>query len=487
MNSTAPFKELGGDPRTAPYSFTVFDEEARQKLYGSIPHNDTPFENTPLNGLYDIPDIDQIGILELATYLNHRLLPKLWQADKALRDIEPHINARNERARKNNEQVTARLEGLEKVKDGLLKQRIERDTKYLEKRQAAVAQFAKSASQIGLVIEAENLSVQIPPKEVLMDIAAHAAKEKLPYCPIENDLFWSPSAEIVLLGLIGTALGLSIGATSGMIHLNMIAKEPVPAILWSSVGIGIAMYVGRGIKALWRATSEEYYLGNPWRLSAGKALLLTSGLFALETAIHVNGLMALRGLHASVQALSGRTSNASDSGFILLVLSAAILSASYSIYMAISGWRKNRAAAANRITLSVEQERLEHVKEIQATDGWKETVAGSNALIALEVTRAEANEVFSDQSKAIATREKELRSHLIEIAHQPNETECAILDRAITELEGAQSQFDARLLALRQGKVHKPSYKDHGHSSKRGLWARISGLFKPLNRAKEGI
>ncbi len=487
MNSSAPLNELRGDPRSVPYSFTVIDDETRRKFYGSIPHSDLPFEQTPLNALFDIPDIDKVGVMELATYLNYRLLPKLWQADKAVLEIERNIQARNERAVKVNQPIMVRLNDLEKIKDDLLKQQVDRNKAYLKSRESAISRFAESAAKIGLFIDPKELVLTIPPEECLKDIAAHAAKEKLPHCPEENDLFWSPTTEFILLVLIGTAIGLSIGAVAGMVHLNMIAKEPAPALVGSGFGIAVAMYIGRGIKALWRSASEEYYLGNPWKMRAASAFAITFATTVLESVVDLNGLMAQRNLHAAVQATSGHAPISSGPGVTILFLCGAILSVSYSIYMAMSGWRKSRKAAANQISLSMEQDRLEKLGEIKAMDGWSEAVASSNALAALAADKIEEAAVLKDQGGAIATREKELRTQLLEISYRPTETECAVLDRAITELEGAQTQFDGRLTALRQGKVRKPSYKDRSNSTMPGLWSKVTSLFKPRKKATEGL
>lgn len=473
------------DLRCTPYSLFVPSDETQATRYGSGPTEDVAFVSTPLGKtLGAMHEVNLIAVAELATHHDHRLRPKVRQAHKALQDSERNVKDRNDRVEKANATIYGRLEALQMVRDDLMKQRVAESEGYNQRRQEAICRCAEATALVGLSFDPENPLPKTPDPKSLMVIGAHAAKLQQPHCPNEKDLFWVTTVEWMIMALVGTALGFSIGAVGGIIHLSALAKQPGVALLCAAIGTAVAMVAGASVKALWRNASEGYHLGVPWKGRATVALLMTLVLAGIETVVDMRGIMAAANLHNQVGALSGKVQSSDGQGVVLTLLLGATLSVAYFTYAAMCGWRKERRAADNLIILSQEEERLARLKELHLHASWSQCLAACNHLIAVDASEKIGTQTHELLLKEIVAREQGLRALLQSICYRPNSDEVAIIDKAITEAEGQQTQFDHRLKALLEGTTYDP--RKFGRSARPGFWSRIWAFFKVRRKSTGG-
>ena len=469
-----------GDPIRAPYSLQVPSPEKANR-YGTAPIEDVPIEDTAFAAaLPRVAESDPLGVANFVSHRENILRPRVREAKKAYEDAGYWVRRRNERAKQANTPSQKRIEKLDALTDDLLAKRLAEVAKISSARADAMLKCAEKHANVKLVFDPEKPVPDVLNAALRTSIESHAARGKLPFNPKESGLFLEPVMEWAGCAFVGSIEGLSLGAAAGSIHLSALDRQPVVAIGACLCGFGVTLFSGRTVKALWRTASESYYLCQGWIGQSLVALVTTVGFVAVATIVDLRGLMALAGLHEQVGDLAQKATappTQSIAGTSTLILLGAFVSSAYYAYNSISGWRKDRAAATNRISESQEKERVALVQDVREPAAWTEALAAGNAVVAIDANAKNAETTYEVVLSHVAKRDQVLRANLVQLTEAVTASEAALIQRAITEASGQQIESNNLLRELRESYAY--SVRRNGRPPRRpySFWDKLRRLF----------
>ncbi|MBI1331281.1 MAG: hypothetical protein GC165_00205 [Armatimonadetes bacterium] len=462
---------------TVPYSREVPTDRKKPLTYNLAASRQVRFgETETAPSLFEHPN--KLGAAIAADFFELKLMASVQEAAKAQADVDRHVMEHNERAIQENKQIEAELERLLEVEQELFDAHLAATRVAGEDLDYLLPENASTLAKVGLVLDPNNFAPVTPAVEVLSKPEAHAARLKLPFCPQEKTVFWTPATEVLAMALVAMAQGLGIGSIAGMVSLSNAFKNPVQAIFCALLGVSIALCVGGTIKAAWRGASEAKYLGEPWKASAVWASIITAFLGAIEVAVDCCGLMAYRTSQAQVDSVGLHSSSSNQPNLYLFLLCGAVVSVPYAFYCAFAGWRKERIAAANKIILAQEEERHEKLAELHGLESWPEALASCNAITAWKVLEAQRMGTYEDNLRLLESRRQKLKSQLRSFRTSGTEEEILVVEKARTEVSGLWGEYYQLLAALQQNRSVTPTISGRSLLGKRpSLWDRFTALF----------
>jgi len=478
LDRTAPFGGLDTDPLRMPHSLIVPKPDA-PSVYGPAPIADVPLEDTVLSDvLKRHAEGNGLAVWRFFAHWNLQLRPKVREALKARTDAFDRLLAQQKRSEASNEPIAPRLEACEENFDALTSERLSQSKEHARKRAEVVVEAAVAHARCKLRFDPTSPVPVIPQPETLRSVEAVAAAEKLPWNTKETGFFLHPAIEIILSVIAGSVTGISQMCAAHILHPSALGHDPVGVIIFAAVfGIAMTILAGFGVKLLWRMASESYYFGNLWFGPAAVALLATIALIAIETVVDMRGLLASASIHANVQALNGKTPQSDGNGPVTMLLVGAFASISYFIYSAIRGWMKDRSAAFNRVRLAQESERLAKLDEIRSDPAYVDVLSAGNRIVALDAIEADLAQAYERTKAVVIARQSDLRTQLQPIPERPSADDAALLEKAIQEAEGQQTESNRMFQALQENRIYNSSPRDVKPSNKPGLLSRIKSLF----------
>lgn len=475
--------------RGLPHTRGVRSIEDSQR-YGIGPTNAVPISSTEYWLLREeAMKADPVLWTHLVVQWDQRLVPAIMEALRVERQLEDNLQKRRAVKERRNEVILKRLEQLDEEEVRLrsrARAALHADPVEIEPR---LKSLAASFARIKQVLDPNAPNLQTHDKSRLRSPVSHAARLQLPYEAEESRIFLSRWSYTFCTIALGAFFGISYLSVPGFVHPAQIENDPTQRVIYALVGgIALTALAGSGVRLIFRVASECFYLGRKWgpaAVIAVSVLILQAVLYAMVDGL---GLMKASSSQAQIASLSGtRTASAVDPAYLLAAGAAAVF---YMVYSAVTGWMKTRTAAIGRVTEAVENEFIEEGDRVREQPGFTEAVTELNFLSVKECGMKLFKRHHDAELESIhAEREK-----LLEELNEPitfSEQEILILDRARTEAEGRQFEFDELILALRQVlKGDAPAARSRAATSAvrrsqkpRGLWDWLRNQAKGLTEA----
>ncbi len=435
--------------RGVPFSRKVESVEEAKK-YGVGPTNLVPFKDTEYHGLKDAcMQADPVLWAHTVSMWDNRLLPAVFEVQRVEAVIIGNARKRFMEAEKRNAPLFSRLSELVKEEADL---RGKVRVAIVGSSQAVPDKVTKLAETLGAfgVELPDDLVLPLPDERLLHSDAAHAAELELPHDPEESKHFLKGLVYWGVTAVTGAIFGVSALSIPGMVHPGALLKDPVVMVLFAAAtGIGFTTLAGRAMKLTFRFAAETFYFSKKkWLGSVLVATGTNLALAALYTAVDAIGLMKASGMMAQISALSGAKASGSSVDPVY-ILAAGAFSFSYTTYNSIAGWMEARKSAANRVTKACEDEAITAFKEARATNGYLGAVTALNALRADRAAAGQVEEIYELAIKQIDAEREQVIANLLEPLECTDE-EALMLQRARTEAEGRQAEFDELVMQLRQ-------------------------------------
>lgn len=476
-------------PRGVPFIRGINSWEDAHK-YGVGPTHLVNFKDTKYALLEDAGlEIDPVLWAHLVSMWDNRLLPAVQEVQRVEVFIFRNGLKRQKEAQARNEPLIARIDCLVKeeatLRDQTRKAVLEKVSDIPEK----VEELAKAFGTLGLELK-DGLAFDLPDKRLLHSKAAHAANLELPHDPDESKHFLKGWIYWAATGVTGCLFGISAFSVPGMVHPAALSKDPPGIVLFAMLaGIGFTTLAGRAMRLNFRHAAENFYLGKKRRFGSLAVATITNLILAgLYTVVDAIGLMKSSGVMAQIAALNGSKPSGSSID-VAYIVAAGAFSITYTAYSSISGWMEARTSAANRITKASEDESIESIKEVKASDGFAGAIAALNAVRVDEVTAVQVETAYERALGQISTEREAVISKLI-VPVDCTEEEALLLERARTEAEGRQMEFDRLIMTLRDeltkglanaggggARAGLPSTRDNSRlgSILKGAISRLSG------------
>ncbi|HMS55997.1 MAG TPA: hypothetical protein PKA27_11410 [Fimbriimonadaceae bacterium] len=478
-------------PRGVPFIRGIRSEEDARK-YGVGPTNLVPFNETEYFVLREeCLRTDPVLWAHAYSMWDNRLLTAIQECQRLEAIIFSNALRRRQDADKHNAPRVVRLESLvdeEAELRSLTRKALIESTKNVPNN---VAKLAEALGATGLEMSGDVPTLEIPDTRLLRSDAAHAAELQLPHDPEEAKHFLPPWVYWAATGVTGCLFGISAFSVPGIVHPAALAKDSPAMVAFAMVcGVGFTTLAGRAMRLNFRYAAESCYLGKKrWWGSLVSAVAVNLTLAALYTIVDAIGLMKSSGVMAQITSLNGAKTAATtvDPAYII---AAGAFSITYTAYCSISGWMQARQSAANRITKAKEDERIEATKEFQSRDGFPNAVAALNTLRADNVAASQIEAIHNLALNQLAKEREVLVSQLVTPVDCTDD-EALLLERARTEAEGRQREFDELMMTLReeltaasaggegQGKARRESSRKDGSNGLaswlKGAISRITG------------
>lgn len=473
--------------RGVPFSRKVESVEEARK-FGVGPSNLVSFENTEYHVLKDAcMQTDPVLWAHTVSMWDNRLLPAVLEVQRVEAVIIGNARKRFTEAENRNTPLFSRLSELVKEEADL---RGKVRVAIVDSSQAVPDKVTKLAEALGVfgVELPDDLVLSLPDERLLHSDAAHAAELELPHDPEESKHFLKGWVYWAVTAVTGAIFGVSALSIPGMVHPAALHKDPIGMVLFAAAaGIGFTTLAGRAMRLTFRYAAETFYFSKKkwW----GSVLIATGTNLALATfytVVDAIGLMKSSGMMAQISALSGAKASASTIDPVY-ILAAGAFSFTYTAYNSVAGWMEARKSAANRVTKACEDESIAAFKETRQSSGYSEAVTALNALRADRAAAGQVEEIYELAIKQIDTEREQIIANLVEPLECTDE-EALMLQRARTEAEGRQAEFDELVMQLRQellaARGDMPTDKSllKGHRSARGTTGVGSLLKGAINR-----
>lgn len=453
--------------------------------YWVVPIEDVPIGLTPLLPALDgIRERDPFGAAMAQIKWDHQLRPAVREAAKTDQDARRRLDARNRLAAERNAPVLAAL-------DGLVAEREAEAAAYQAKRNALAAAFendllnvAKASASAKLETKPHGRIAAVPDASRLLPAEAHAAENGIPYNEGEAAHLGPKWLETALSAIVAIALGISMFAAAGIVHLDALGRNWGLAVVAWVIGFALTYCAGSAVKLLWRNASEAQGLGKRWVAQGSVAFAVTIVFVALDTAVDAKGLMAAAARHDLVQSVSGKVAAAKADPTAFMV--AAVVSAAYFAFASVTGWRKDRSALVNRVIRSKEAERLARYEELRSDPAWVGALEASNVMNARTAAFELAVREHEAAVEALDSREKALKARLLPLPDSLSEEEALIVESAASQARGQQIELEKLVQALREGRTEASASGSPGKPARAGLLASIRKRLSDSASARGG-
>ncbi len=454
-------------PRGVPFIRGIHSWEEAHK-YGVGPTHLVSFKDTEYALLKEPGfQVDPVLWAQSVSMWDNRLLPAVQEVQRVEGFIFGNALKRQKEAQARNAPLLARIDCLVKEEATLRDQTRKAILEKVSDIPGKVEELAKAFGALGLELK-EGPAFELPDKRLMHSKAAHAANLELPHDPDEAKHFLKGWLYWAVTGVTGCLFGISAFSVPGMVHPAALAKDPPGIVLFAMLsGVGFTTLAGRAMRLNFRHAAENLYLGKKRRLGALTVAAISNLILAgLYTVVDAIGLMKASGVMAQIAALNG-SKPAGSSVDIAYIVAAGAFSITYTAYSSISGWMEARTSAANRITKACEDESIESIKEVQASDGFAGAIAALNTVRVDDVAAVQVEAAYERALVQISKEREAIVAKLI-VSVDCTEEEALLLERARTEAEGRQMEFD-RLIATLRDQLTNGTAKDSGGDARAGM------------------
>lgn len=461
--------------RGIPFNRDIRAREEAEK-YGIGPTDDVPFSETAYAMLEDLANAsDPVLWAHAKVHWGHRLLPAVREATRVETAYDLRLETRQATVRAANRPLEERVAVLIS-EEAKIRDRLRRSLDpVIGRAPEMIWQLGSSLGEIGQELDADQPGLARPEPQDQHSAAAQAADLKLPHDLEEKVHFLKPFWYWAFGGVMGSVFGLSMAAIPGIVVLSNLSRSS-PFVIAGALAVGVAATTtfGTAVRLLFRLAAEQYYAGRRWWLgSFSLATLLTLLLAVVYATVDGLGLMKANANMMAVASLGGHAGP--DLSKAYFIASAALASA-YFVATAVTGWMKERTTAANHITKAIEDERIAARKEQMASDDFIQAVSALNDYRSLDLEAAQLIRLHEQQLLDIGKEREALISQLQPLPEEFTDEERWILNRARSEAEGRQREFDEMIMLLRleiSGDVRSYEHHIHEHQKDRGEKRRI--------------